>query len=121
MYKRKEYTCFDCFSALSSASNDFSAAQTNLKKLREEPDSSVKLQLYALFKQVRFILKSPNEVADFEGFKRRCVWKATGRVGFRRQSQIRCVGGDQRNIAGFINLFATATVVYCWRSFRMKP
>uniref|UniRef100_A0A914WKY6 ACB domain-containing protein n=1 Tax=Plectus sambesii TaxID=2011161 RepID=A0A914WKY6_9BILA len=37
--------------ALSSASDAFGAAQTNLKKLREEPDSSVKLELYALFKQ----------------------------------------------------------------------
>ena len=38
--------------SFSSASDVFTNAQAQLKTLKEEPDNTVKLQLYALFKQV---------------------------------------------------------------------
>ncbi|CEF63986.1 Enoyl-CoA delta isomerase 2, mitochondrial [Strongyloides ratti] len=39
------------FNSLRLSSTNFHDAQTNLKKLREEPDNDVKLKLYGLFKQ----------------------------------------------------------------------
>ncbi|CAI5444108.1 unnamed protein product [Caenorhabditis angaria] len=60
------------------SSESFDVAQKNLKKLSEEPDNSVKLQLYALFKQSTSGDVQGNRpgMMDFVGRAKYDAWKA---------------------------------------------
>lgn len=48
------------FLAVRSMSTRLDDAAKRLKTLKEEPENDVKLQIYALYKQVRHVRDSPN-------------------------------------------------------------